>query len=352
MTVLITHRCAALLLALFFPAPASAIVGAAEDAAAYADRVVMVLTRGPEGSAFCTGLVLDPRHVLTAAHCLRPPKDTLVLFRDPGDVPAIMLVRRTAPHPDYRRDAIRQRTLSIDVGLLETAAPLPARFRGAPLTTGAGAEIGETLFVTGFGVTREGAPKSGGRLEGAAVVGRAAGNGRLLGRFGGAGVFRRWGNSGRRRGLDRGSRRSPVRNAHPGRPPGAAAELDRGDCWRMGDKLAKSRMWQFRNAASETSNLSDLMACPTPRRLYCVTRVSYPKPTNAFEAVSRRWVGRFSRKRLENDLLFDAAAGGEAYGAHYEFVQVHSPCRQRAGRLRGGRLRGGPPDQKGRSGGG
>ena len=173
MTVLITHRCAALLLALFFPAPASAIVGAAEDAAAYADRVVMVLTRGPEGSAFCTGLVLDPRHVLTAAHCLRPPKDTLVLFRDPGDVPAIMLVRRTAPHPDYRRDAIRQRTLSIDVGLLETAAPLPARFRGAPLTTGAGAEIGETLFVTGFGVTREGAPKSGGRLKAAHLAVRA-----------------------------------------------------------------------------------------------------------------------------------------------------------------------------------
>lgn len=164
MTNLRSLRLAAALAAIFFSARASAIVGASQEGAAFADRVVMVLSRSPEGSAFCSGLVVDSRHILTAAHCLRAPVDTLVVWGDPAKTPSIMLVRRTARHPDYHADAIRRRVVSIDVGLLETAAPLPDRFRGAPLATAAGPDIGESVVLAGFGLTREGAPKSGGHL--------------------------------------------------------------------------------------------------------------------------------------------------------------------------------------------
>ena len=241
MKPLMLLRFVAAVAALFIGGPAWAIVGGAEDGAVFADRVVMVLTRGPEGSAFCSGLVIDPRHILTAAHCLRPPADTLVLFRDPGNVPAIMLVRRTALHPDYHKDAIRRRTVSIDVGLIETAAPLPARFRGAPLAATAGPDVGAAVVLAGFGVAHEGAPKTGGRLLSARLTVREPASKVLLWLHGtsdagacsgdfGAPVFSADGETaeGIRR-LDGGRRRPSLRFADPGDPSGAAEWLDRSN---------------------------------------------------------------------------------------------------------------------------
>src|SRR6202451_1372814 len=150
------------LFALFAAPTARAIVGAAHDGASFGDRVVMVLTRGAEDSGFCTGIVLAPRIVLTAAHCLHAAADMVVHYRDAEGQPILVAVAAISSHPLYRADAVKRRVVSIDVGLLETATPLPARFRPAVLTDGAAPAVGEAATVVGYGVGREGEAKSGG----------------------------------------------------------------------------------------------------------------------------------------------------------------------------------------------
>ncbi len=134
---------ATLSFALALAAPANAIVGPTLDASPFADEVVMVLMRGPQGSGFCTGVVLSPTVVLTAAHCLRPAGDMLVHYRDAGGSPIVVDVVATKANPAFRPDAAVKRSISLDVGLIETKTPLPSRFRAAVLATGASPDVGE-----------------------------------------------------------------------------------------------------------------------------------------------------------------------------------------------------------------
>ncbi len=158
-----------ILFALAGASGARAIVGPAGDAAAYAGRVVMVLSRGGAGSGFCTGVVVTPRVILTAAHCLRGAADMAVYYRDDVGQPVLAAAAATAAHPLYRADAIRRRVVSIDVGLIETETPLPATFRAAGLAEGEGPAAGEAATAVGFGLGREGEPRSGGVLRAAAL---------------------------------------------------------------------------------------------------------------------------------------------------------------------------------------
>lgn len=148
---------------------AAAIVGAADDGAPYRDRVVMILNRGPEGSGFCTGLVLAPRIVLTAAHCLRSPKDMLALYRDEANNPVTLNIVRSEQHPGYRGDAVRRRVKSLDIGLVLLETPLPGRFQPSVIAN-RGAAVGETVEVAGFGLGREGDAHSGGTLRAASLI--------------------------------------------------------------------------------------------------------------------------------------------------------------------------------------
>src|ERR1700677_3699349 len=127
------------LLALFAVSGARAVVGPAHDGAAFSDRVVMVLTRGGEGSAFCTGIVLSPRIVLTAAHCLRPAADMAVHYRDAAGQPVVI------------------------------AVAVAAAFQPAALAEGDAPSIGQAATVVGYGLGQEGRPKTGGALRAAAL---------------------------------------------------------------------------------------------------------------------------------------------------------------------------------------
>ena len=147
------------------PDAARAIVGSNRDGAAFSDRVVMILTRGPQGSGFCTGVVLAPRVVLTAAHCLRPASDMLVHFRDDAGAPVFIPVEASQAHPRYRPEAMTARVVSIDLGLIETQRPLPPSFRAVGLSQVDRPPIGSSATVVGFGVGREGTSKSGGVLR-------------------------------------------------------------------------------------------------------------------------------------------------------------------------------------------
>jgi V8-like Glu-specific endopeptidase len=153
-------------------APANALVGAVPDER-FADRVAMVLMRGPGEAGFCSALVLDDRTLLTAAHCLRPVRDMAVHYRDGSGEPVVIPVEAAVAHPQYRPDAIRARVESIDVALLRTARSLGARFEGAALASGDGPAVGESVILTGYGSTHEGDWKSGGALRSVTLAVRA-----------------------------------------------------------------------------------------------------------------------------------------------------------------------------------
>src|SRR5580658_7432234 len=107
--------------------PARALVGAAPDGR-FADRVAMVLIRGPGEAGFCSALVLSPRILITAAHCLRPLRDMAVHYRDASGAAVIIPVEAAVAHPLYRPDAIQKRVESID---LATLASSPRQSRRA-----------------------------------------------------------------------------------------------------------------------------------------------------------------------------------------------------------------------------
>jgi len=144
--------------------PAAALVGAAPDGR-FADRVAMVLLRGPGEAGFCSALVLDNRTLLTAAHCLKSVGDMAVHYRDAAGAPVVIPVEAAVAHPGYRPDAIRARVQSIDVALVRTTRPLDARFVGAALASGDGPKVGDPVILAGYGTTREGDWKSGGTLR-------------------------------------------------------------------------------------------------------------------------------------------------------------------------------------------
>lgn len=163
----------ALLVAALSAAPAGAVVGPSESGARFADHVVMVLARGDDREGFCTGIVMGPRAILTAAHCLRPTRDMAVVYRDAAGKPVLIAVAAAVSHPLYRADAIAARQVSIDLALIETATPLEPRFTPPPLAEGDGPAIGDDVILAGYGVAREGAPTSGGALRSARLKVRA-----------------------------------------------------------------------------------------------------------------------------------------------------------------------------------
>jgi Trypsin len=145
-------------------APARALVGAEPDSR-FADRVAMVLIRGGDKAGFCSALVLSPRVLLTAAHCLRPLRDMAVHYRDAAGAAVIIPIDAAIAHPLYRADAIKARVESIDLALIRTVRPLASRFGAAAIADGAPPPIGASAIVSGYGAAGEGDWSSGGELR-------------------------------------------------------------------------------------------------------------------------------------------------------------------------------------------
>ena len=153
--------------------PALALVGPASEDQSFAAHVVMVLKRGGDRAGFCTGVVLAPQVVLTAAHCVAPIKDMRIHYKDDTGRPEIVEVRAVAVHPGFRADALSKRVVSIDLALVETQAPLDARFSAAELDEAGAVAVGQSVRVVGYGLGREGEGTSGGVLRSAALQVRA-----------------------------------------------------------------------------------------------------------------------------------------------------------------------------------
>ncbi len=118
------------------------------------DEVVALSTRGRE---FCTGTLVSPRVVVTAAHCVYPNinikvADVEVIFGESTDNPIETIgVKDGHPHPDWNKDSI-----PYDIGIL--VLEKPSSQATPPMLPGLFLQrnemVGETVKMVGYGITR------------------------------------------------------------------------------------------------------------------------------------------------------------------------------------------------------
>jgi hypothetical protein len=149
---------------------AGALVGPARLAPELEPYVVTVLNRSGGSAGFCTGSVITPSVVLTAAHCVGSPDDTRIFFRNGKREPVLIETRSIAINPGFRPDAIRRRIVSIDLALVLLSEPLPPSFSPIELSRTSSSEPGQKFLIAGFGVADEGQGKTGGVLRSGVLV--------------------------------------------------------------------------------------------------------------------------------------------------------------------------------------
>jgi secreted trypsin-like serine protease len=132
--------------------PALAVVGGVDSrdkAGARASTVRVETSRGE----LCSGAVIAPEIVLTAAHCLMGGGAISVVSLDTSFRARRQPVVAVLPHPSFVPGTTPRTQPGTDLALLLLARPLPRDIE--PLTLGGGLWQGETVTMAGFGLSRE-----------------------------------------------------------------------------------------------------------------------------------------------------------------------------------------------------
>lgn len=148
---------------------AGAMVGGAPAAENDIARQIVLIV-GSRGS-FCTGTLLAPDLVLTAAHCVQPGADYKLVEFDAARQPVFHDVTSIRRHPQFDLQALLGHRATADIALLRLAAPLPAAAgAGVILSDDGRVAVGERFVVIGAGVTARGDGRTGGTARTTTLV--------------------------------------------------------------------------------------------------------------------------------------------------------------------------------------
>lgn len=154
---------AALAAALAMTLPAEAVMRGEPARDPNGTRRSTVLIETPEG--ICTGAIVGPDLVLTAAHCVSARGRYRVRYLDRAFRRLTVPVARTMPHPNFDPS---HGFASDDIGLIQVARPFAGDVRAAALPAGAwgtgwlsAGVSGEELLIAGFGSTERARGRDG-----------------------------------------------------------------------------------------------------------------------------------------------------------------------------------------------
>ena len=109
---------------------------------------------GTNSGFCCTGTLIGPNVVVTAAHCVAGGCSSRVYFGDNSNVPStgvVVAVSRAIAHPGYNPG-----TSADDIAILILASDAPAGTKPAPIALSADVDSARFYRAVGFGVTHTG----------------------------------------------------------------------------------------------------------------------------------------------------------------------------------------------------
>jgi hypothetical protein len=154
--------------ALLISAPADAIVGGGAPTTEGIGRSVITIV-GSRGN-FCTGALIAPKVVLTAAHCVQPGADYRIVEYGADKQPSLQDVRTVAVHPGFNMQTMLAHRATADVALLQLGAPIKGKMPSALGMPNIPIVVGSRFSIAGIGVTVRGDGKSGGIIRVAGLV--------------------------------------------------------------------------------------------------------------------------------------------------------------------------------------
>jgi Trypsin len=155
-------------LSLLLSVPAHAIVGGGAPQADGVARSVVTIV-GSRGN-FCTGALIAPNLVLTAAHCVPPGAEYKIVEYGPDRQPKLQDVKRVAIHPGFNMQAMSGHRATADVALLQLGTPARGKTPAVLGLPNIPINVGSRFTIAGIGVTVRGDGKSGGTIRVAALV--------------------------------------------------------------------------------------------------------------------------------------------------------------------------------------
>ena len=112
---------------------------------------------------FCSAVAITKRDILTAAHCITKGRPHRVFFHDAQNAPVLLEPSRIVLHPQYDADAIKNRTRSIDMAIINLNETLPKDIEVASISTQS-PDQDSTITVIGYGRQDEKKPQVVGKL--------------------------------------------------------------------------------------------------------------------------------------------------------------------------------------------